>query len=91
MDLGELAGLAAAALTTGAFVPQVLRTWRTRSANDISAAWIALFGLGLVLWLAYGIAVGSLPVILSNVATLPLVGVIAWVKFVPQTAVRKIA
>lgn len=91
MDLGELAGLAAAALTTGAFVPQVWRTWRTRSAGDISAAWITLFGLGLALWLTYGIAVGSVPVILSNVATLALVGVIAWVKFVPQTAARRAA
>jgi MtN3 and saliva related transmembrane protein len=91
MDLGELAGLAAAALTTGAFVPQVWRTWRTRSAGDISAAWITLFRLGLALWLTYGIAVGSVPVILSNVATLALVGVIAWVKFVPQTAARRAA
>jgi len=91
MDLRELAGLAAATLTTGAFVPQVVRTWRTRSANDISAAWIALFGLGLALWLAYGIAVGATPVILANIVTLALVGVIAWVKFVPQTVARETA
>jgi MtN3 and saliva related transmembrane protein len=91
MELSELAGLAAAALTTGAFVPQVWRTWSTRSAGDISAAWIALFGLGLALWLAYGIAVGSVPVMLSNIATLALVCVIAWVKFVPQRSGRETA
>lgn len=88
MEMSDLAGLAAAALTTGAFVPQVWRTWTTRSAGDISSAWIALFGLGVALWLAYGLSVRSVPIILSNVATLALVCVIAWVKFVPQRAPR---
>jgi MtN3 and saliva related transmembrane protein len=74
-------GFAAATLTTFAFLPLVLRTWRRRSAGDFSVLWIALFGLGLVCWPVYGTLIGSLSLIAANGLTLALVLTIAWVKW----------
>ena len=68
----DLAGYAAACCTTFAFVPQLVRVLRRRSASDISLPMFLIFSAGLVLWLVYGIARGSWPVILANFATLAL-------------------
>jgi MtN3 and saliva related transmembrane protein len=68
----ELVGLCAATLTTVAFLPQVARVWQTRSARDISLPMYSLFTLGTVLWLLYGLAIHSLPVVLANAVTLVL-------------------
>jgi MtN3 and saliva related transmembrane protein len=78
--LAEAIGLIAGAFTTIAFLPQVLRTWRTRSAQDLSFAMLAIFASGLFLWLVYGLMILSLPVILANVVTLALVLVIIGLK-----------
>ena len=72
MDISTLLGLAAGALTTIAFVPQVLKTWRSKSGNDISLGMFLLFSTGVLLWLIYGILIDSLPVILANAVTLIL-------------------
>lgn len=76
METGNTLGLIAGTLTTAAFVPQVLKTWRTRSTHDISLGMFALFSSGLVLWLVYGLVIGSLPVVVSNAVTLALALVI---------------
>jgi MtN3 and saliva related transmembrane protein len=65
-------GLVAAVFTTVAFMPQVLRIWRTRSARDISGLGTSLFSIGVALWVVYGVAIHSLPVILANSVTLAL-------------------
>jgi MtN3 and saliva related transmembrane protein len=67
-----LIGMLAGTLTTLAFVPQVVKTWRTRSAEDISVGMLLLFSTGLALWLIYGIAIAALPIILANSVTLIL-------------------
>jgi MtN3 and saliva related transmembrane protein len=68
----DLLGLVAGALTTTAFVPQVLKIYRTKSGKDISGRMIALFSAGVLLWLAYGILIASTPVIIANAVTLVL-------------------
>lgn len=68
----DLVGYAAAALTTLSWVPQLRRTWRTRSASDLSTGMLAAFTTGVALWLVYGLAVGAAPVIVANVVTLAL-------------------
>ena len=73
-------GFAAAFLTTVAFVPQVLKIWRTRSANDVSLGMYSLFSLGVALWLAYGVLIGSWPVIVANGVTLLLAGAVVAMK-----------
>ncbi len=72
MTAADLLGLVAGTLTTAAFVPQVVKIWRTRSTHDISLGMFSLFSIGLVLWLAYGYLIGSLPIVLTNVVTLAL-------------------
>ena len=68
----NLLGLVAGTLTTVAFVPQVVKAWRTRSTHDISLGMFALFSSGLVLWLVYGVMIDSLPIVVSNIITLAL-------------------
>ena len=77
----DLVGLAAGTLTTISFVPQVVRIVRTRSAHDISWWMFGIFSVGVALWLWYGIMLGALPVILSNVVTLTLATAILWLKW----------
>ena len=73
-----LLGLAAGICTTLAFVPQVIRTWRTRSTEDISLGMFVIFVLGVFLWLLYGLAKADLIIIGANVVTLGLAGSILY-------------
>jgi MtN3 and saliva related transmembrane protein len=68
----DLLGFLAATLTTAAFVPQVVKTWRTRSAGDLSLGMLSVFSTGIVLWLAYGLSVGAAPIVVGNIVTLVL-------------------
>lgn len=74
--LGSIAGFC----TTIAFVPQVLKVWRSRSARDISLGMYLLFTFGLVCWLVYGLMVMSWPIIIANVVTLFLAALILIMK-----------
>jgi MtN3 and saliva related transmembrane protein len=65
-------GFVAAFCTTVAFVPQLVRVLKLRSAREISLGTFLLFSTGVFLWLIYGIYSGSKPVIASNAATLGL-------------------
>lgn len=80
MGISELIGYPAAFLTTVAFVPQAWKSWRTRDLSGISLPMYALFTLGVALWLAYGFAIGSLPVIVANGITLVLAAVVLALK-----------
>jgi len=72
MGMTDAIGFLAGALTTIAFVPQALKMYTTKSGKDVSARMLMIFSAGVVLWLIYGVMIGSLPVILSNVVTLVL-------------------
>jgi MtN3 and saliva related transmembrane protein len=73
-------GLAAGILTTVAFVPQVLKIYRSKSGRGVSMRSFLLFSAGIVLWLGYGWLIGSWPVILANIATLVLSAAIITLK-----------
>ncbi len=78
MDSVTLLGTLAGSFTTVAFIPQVAKIWRSRSAHDISLGTFTLFSCGVLLWLIYGIRLGELPIIIANAITLALaVAVIA--------------
>ena len=66
--IGALAGT----FTTIAFVPQVAKAWVSRSTRDISMWTFLLFSSGVLLWLVYGILLGSMPIIAANGITLLL-------------------
>ena len=72
IDITTLLGTMAGTLTTIAFIPQALKTWRSRSAEDISLGMFVLFSTGVLLWLVYGIALGEWPIIIANAITLAL-------------------
>ncbi len=69
----EAIGMAAAALTTLCWVPQAVRILRTRDTRSISLYAQAAFALGVALWLAYGLLIGSWPVIIANAISFLLV------------------
>lgn len=72
MELSDLLGYTAATLTTVSFVPQVWRCFRTRDASGISLRMYVVFTLGIAAWLAYGIVLGEVPMMLANSLTLVL-------------------
>ena len=80
MSMTDWTGSAAAILTTAAFIPQAWKVWRTRHTADISLGMYALFTLGVSLWLAYGILLGSWPIIVANCVTLLLAGSVLLMK-----------
>jgi MtN3 and saliva related transmembrane protein len=73
-------GHAAGVLTTLSFLPQVIKAWRTGSTGDLSLIMLLTFLTGIGLWLAYGLAIGALPLILANAVTLALVVVLLALK-----------
>jgi MtN3 and saliva related transmembrane protein len=82
VPIQELVGYSAAVLTTVAFVPQALKSWSTRDLSGVSLTMYSLFTLGVVLWLVYGVILGSWPIILANIATLALAAVVLVLKLV---------
>lgn len=77
----DVLGFAAGVLTTTAFVPQVWRIVRTRSAHDISWLMFGLFSAGVALWLWYGLRTGVMPVIVTNAVTLALAVTVLFLKW----------
>ncbi len=65
-------GLGAAFCTTIAFLPQAIKTWRTRSTKDISLGMFLIFSIGIALWLIYGLLQHDIPLIAANGITLVL-------------------
>ena len=65
----ELFGFAAALLTTIAFLPQLYKTWETKSADDVSLIMLILFITGLIFWIIYGLKIHSAPIIVANFIT----------------------
>ena len=76
IDQNEIIGLIAAVCTTFAFVPQVIKVWKTKQTKDLSLRMYSIMFLGILLWLVYGIIIDSLSIILANVVTATLVGTI---------------
>ncbi|HEV8267726.1 MAG TPA: SemiSWEET transporter [Thermoanaerobaculia bacterium] len=76
----EMLGYVAGTLTTIAFVPQLVKVWRSRSTHDISLGMFSIFCLGVSLWLVYGICLRAWPVIAANAVTLVLAAVILFLK-----------
>jgi MtN3 and saliva related transmembrane protein len=68
----QLVGFIAGALTTAAFVPQVVKSCRTRSVDDFSLGMLLMFGAGVALWFAYGWLTDAVPIIVANGLTLLL-------------------
>jgi MtN3 and saliva related transmembrane protein len=68
----NLIGLFAGALTTLAFLPQVVKTWRLGRADDLSLGMLLAFSLGVGLWNVYGLLIHAAPIVVANAITLVL-------------------
>ena len=62
----DVLGLVATCFTTASFIPQVVRTWKTRDVSGISLPTYIIITIGLALWLAYGLFRQDLPLIVAN-------------------------
>lgn len=70
MDISiEWIGGFAGVLTTASFLPQVYKTWKTKSVDSLSLPMLLMMTIGICLWLVYGIALGSVSMIVSNAVT----------------------
>ena len=80
ITLGLLSGM----LTTCAWLPQLLRTWRRGRADDISYTYLAVFATGVLGWLAYGLLAAQPAVFAANVVTFTLIAALALLKTRPR-------
>lgn len=76
----DIIGMLAATLTTVSFIPQALRVLKTKHTKDLSLSMYVIFTLGVSCWLAYGIMLVNIPIILANTITLVLAMVILYTK-----------
>jgi MtN3 and saliva related transmembrane protein len=84
----EVVGYCAAILTTVAFVPQVLQALRTKDLSSVSLAMYITFCIGIALWLVYGLMLKAWPVVIANLFTLGLAGLVLALK-VQQVKAKK--
>ena len=66
MDTITVVGLLAAAFTTVALLPQLIKVWKTKSTKDISFGMFMLYCGGVLLWFVYGVFRNDLVIILAN-------------------------
>ena len=70
MDIVTITGFAAAVLTTASFLPQAIKTIRTKDTSGISLFMYSLFALGTLLWFLFGLFSNNQPVMIANAVTL---------------------
>ena len=80
MNFITITGFAAAVLTTASFVPQAIKTIRTKNTGSISLSMYTLFATGTLLWLLFGIFSNSMPVTIANAVTLVFAIIILFYK-----------
>lgn len=74
-------GLFAGLLTTGSQIPQAIKVYRTRSTGDLSGIYISILLAGTVVWLAYGLSIRDIPLILWNSVSIITLSYIAFQKY----------
>jgi MtN3 and saliva related transmembrane protein len=80
MNTTTMLGFLAGFLTTISFLPQVVKTWKSQSASDLSLGMFSVFSVGVICWLVYGLLLQEMPMILWNAVTLVLVLIILIMK-----------
>lgn len=75
-------GMIAAILTTLSFLPQVIKTYKEKTADSLSMVMLVVFFIGVLLWLVYGILKNSMPLILANTITAILGSTLIYFKIV---------
>lgn len=78
--MADVVGYVAGAFIMVSFVPQVVRSWQTRSVGDLSLLMILATLAGTILWLVYGVIINAAPIIVMNVVFGVLVSVLLFLK-----------
>ena len=79
-SLETLVGAVAAICTTASYFPQLKKSWETGETDDLSKKMLLLLGIGLTLWLVYGVMRGDLVIVAANGASLAMLSVIGALK-----------
>jgi MtN3 and saliva related transmembrane protein len=66
VDYIEIIGYVAGFLTTMAYLPQIIKCWRSRHTHDISLPFTLAMAVGIALWLIFGLIRGLAPVVIAN-------------------------
>lgn len=85
----EAIGLTAGCMTTLSFVPQVVKTYRTRSVVDISLRMYLLLSAGIAIWIHYGLLIGSVAIVVANGVSLCLTASILAMKITYRSALKR--
>ncbi len=72
MDFIDILGYSAGILVVISLLPQVIKSWKTKSTKDISLWRYIIYIIGLVLWIAYALIINNGPVAVMNSAGLAL-------------------
>lgn len=80
METTALVGSVAALLTTLSFLPQLIKTHRTKQTKDLSLPMLSILAFGVLLWTVYGFMLGKAPIIAANAVTFVLVSYILVMK-----------
>ena len=80
--IATIIGLTAAFLTTFAFLPQAIKTIKTKHTKDLSLIMLVMTDLGLICWLVYGILISSIPIIAANTVSIGLISTILIMKII---------
>jgi MtN3 and saliva related transmembrane protein len=81
MSFTEILGYTAGAVTAFTFLPQVIKTWQSKSAKDVSLSMFLIAFANEIMWLAYGILLNNWVIISTNAAMLFMSGIMIWLKF----------
>ncbi len=81
MDGVQVLGLIAGAFTSTSTFPQIIKTWKTKDARDISLVMFSILLVGVILWTFYGIKKNDLPIIITNALAVALNGTMLFFKF----------
>jgi MtN3 and saliva related transmembrane protein len=88
MNLNTAIGLVAAICTTASYYPQLKKSWMTGSTGDLSLGMFSILAAGVALWIIYGLVQSDLVIVLSNSASLAMLGGILYCKVKHTFAAR---
>jgi MtN3 and saliva related transmembrane protein len=81
MNTLDFLGMAAGCISSITFLPQVIKTWQTKSAADISLLMFTFATISVIMWLVYGIMLGNIPIIFTNAMVLLFSLIMLYFKF----------
>jgi MtN3 and saliva related transmembrane protein len=76
----EILGYTASAVTVFTFLPQVIKTWKEKSAKSVSLNMFLIAVANEILWIAYGIQINNMVIIVTNVVMMCMASIMIYLK-----------